>query len=411
MMTKFASESKHDSIPHSLSDIRRPEGSIVDIRNVLDHFASLSGEIRAFCESCAEHYASLATLSPTATSLHAPLIASFVDKQASEFPSVFDYVFFILISIVNTFTNRAIFEPFHPALSKQDDLIKKSGYKLLMESGVHSVLDVNVSFTNCIPDLQLVSASWRSSTFEAIEASLTHDRQGLIHKEIVESIGNAFRKVISKISQDQLPYDFESRLKDIIESAYKWNTLVKRDILKYDFEPFIIAPGSAWDVERMDSFERVDKIVSKEVISTVVLGVVGRVALGGRCDSQVQLKAKVLVEEWFRTSTSRPRTNFAIVSQAPTVSNPHVHHITFAVSKLANGLYYKDTQWSYVQCHINDKCVPRLSSTFWRHREFLTEVLGIEHESPRSSGRVENQRLHPTTGAKDSNTHHLAGIL
>jgi hypothetical protein len=43
-----------------------------------------------------------------------------VGKPAYEFTSTGDYVFFALLSIINTHLYRDIFRPFHPAASAQE---------------------------------------------------------------------------------------------------------------------------------------------------------------------------------------------------------------------------------------------------------------------------------------------------
>ena len=69
---------------------------------------------------------------------------------------------------------------------------------------------------------------------------------------------------------------------------------MKVDILKYDFEPFIVEPYSHSDQLQMESFERLRSPMraNRKVISPVSLGLIS-VSLGGAQVSRVQRKARV----------------------------------------------------------------------------------------------------------------------
>lgn len=170
--------------------------------------------------------------------------------------------------------------------------------------------------TDSLLDLQINLADWRSKSFRDIDATVSAEHSSSVRDRIANSITEAFREALSEINQVRLPDEFDSRLQIIIKNAYRWNTFVKRDVLKYEFESFIISPGSEWNEGRMEPFEaaRVRGTVKGPVISTTTLGLIGRAARGGENISRVQLKAKVLVKEWFATATLQERTNSIAVS-------------------------------------------------------------------------------------------------
>lgn len=172
----------------------------------------------------------------------------------------------------------------------------------------------------------MTSANWRSKTFRSIDSTVNAKRWKEVRNKFIRSVTVAFKEVLLEISQEQLPDEFDSQLRIVIKSAYEWNTLVKRDVLKYDFESFIVAPGSIWDPERTEPFEasRIRETVNPPIISIAGLGLIGSRALSGRRDSQVQLKAQVLVDEWFRAPTLQERQYLpnAIPVQSTTKATP-----------------------------------------------------------------------------------------
>jgi len=158
--------------------------------------------------------------------------------------------------------------------------------------------------------LQLAAASWRSKSFKTIDVTVTVSQQLQLFQGIMSNIMHELNSALNPLpGPTTLPDSFGTQLEAILKSAYKWNRTVKTDVLKYDFEPFIVEPFSDWDPLQMESFERLRSVVrsDRKVISSVSLGLIGSVSLGGARVSHVQQKARVLVEEWFYNS-SRGRT-------------------------------------------------------------------------------------------------------
>jgi hypothetical protein len=127
---------------------------------------------------------------------------------------------------------------------------------------------------------------------------------------IIRELNNVLEQLTGQLS---FPQAFSARLDSILKDAYNWNRIVKKDILKYDFEPYVINPLSTWDPAQMESFERIRIPIQpySKVISPVSLGLVGSVSLGSTRVSHVQRKARVLLEEWFARgprgrTTSKP---------------------------------------------------------------------------------------------------------
>lgn len=116
-----------------------------------------------------------------------------------------------------------------------------------------------------------------------------------------------------------LPRAFADRISIILDTAYKWNGVVKGEVSKYDFEPFVVEPEATWDATRMESFERLRRPVEpgSAIVSPVSLGLMGCMALGGKRVSHVQRKAQVLVEEWFDQTPAIPQPNSTTASKPP----------------------------------------------------------------------------------------------
>lgn len=160
------------------------------------------------------------------------------------------------------------------------------------------------------------AGAWRSKTFRAADAKAAAGKAALLR----HIVGQAETQFISALQAlpppgESLPPTFTPRLRSILEAAYEWNRVAKMDIVKYDFEPYIVDPLTPWDPERMECFERIrtSTRIGAPIVSPVSLGLIGSVALGGRRVSHIQQQAKVLVEEWFKDSAgSRARTVSAV---------------------------------------------------------------------------------------------------
>lgn len=142
------------SAVNALNVVPQPEMQNVNIRNVLDHFGNINDEVRAFCEFYAEHYANIAQ---TPRSVPSGSSATYIHKPISDFVSVFDFVFFTLTSILNTHFHRDIFEPFHPAAMKEENLKTKLEYERQKETGTCTEMK-DISLT----DQLITSKNFRS---------------------------------------------------------------------------------------------------------------------------------------------------------------------------------------------------------------------------------------------------------
>lgn len=150
-------------------------------------------------------------------------------------------------------------------------------------------------------------AAWRSDRFKASESTIRSELRRVVLRRIIESIRVAFEVALTEIGHHPLPKGFELRLRSILVTAYEWNSTIKRDAIECDLKPFVVEPGTKWNAEQMESFVLLPKKVAMPIVSTVALGLIGSVALGGRSVSHVHVKAKVLAGEWFRRTGSRPR--------------------------------------------------------------------------------------------------------
>jgi hypothetical protein len=133
-------------------------------------------------------------------------------------------------------------------------------------------------------------------------------------RTIVGELTEALKQLAGQTS---MPSSFITGLESILKTAYDWNRTVKRDILRYDFEPYVVEPLASWDPAQMEAFKRLRTALSSntKVISSVSLGLVGSASFTGARVSHVQQKTRVLVEEWFsggpkdRTTRRRPACN------------------------------------------------------------------------------------------------------
>ena len=159
--------------------------------------------------------------------------------------------------------------------------------------------------------LQLAAASWRFESFKSIDIRVTVPQRLQLFQRIISTVTQELNFALRSLpGPTTFPDSFGRELKTILKTAYNWNRTVKVDILKYDFEPFIVEPFSHWDQLQMKSFERLRSPVrpDRKVISSVSLGLIGSVSLGGARVSRVQRKARVLVEDcqWFHYSPPEP---------------------------------------------------------------------------------------------------------
>lgn len=282
------------------------KGLLLNVENVLNQFVDLNQTIRAFCDRFADGTSGRKRL-PRFTGQVDPVPAgSPVGKLASEFTSVEDYIFFVLLSIVTSHIYSDIFRPFHPVASTDENERYEKQYEQKIDSCMYSSVFakpcIEEGVTHDFPALQFDAATWRSKAFSSIETTVTPSRLSALIQEIITSISQETQLTLETLDGDfDLPSTFRKELEPILKVAYNWNRLIKVDILKYDFEPFVVEPSSKWDPVQMEPFERLRSDVrpDRKVISSVSLGLIGSVSLGGARVSHVQQKAGVLVEEWF----------------------------------------------------------------------------------------------------------------
>ena len=146
------------------------------------------------------------------------------------------------------------------------------------------------------------SATWRSQRFSLIDNRMSVDGVANLIRRFAGTIIDELVKVLEQSTgPTSFPDTFVSGLESILKDAYDWNRTVRKDILKYDFEPYVVEPSATWDPAQMESFERlrIPMRPNSNVISPVSLGLVGSVSLGNARVSRVQRKARVLLEEWF----------------------------------------------------------------------------------------------------------------
>lgn len=162
------------------------------------------------------------------------------------------------------------------------------------------------------PALQIIVAHWRSKAFGTIESSINATQKATLLRGIASSIRQAWLNALDALPGDPppLPPAFMVEIEIILNKAYEWNRVVKMEVAKYDFQPFAAAPFSPYDPAKMEPFElRRSVQTGGRIVSCVSLGLVGNIALGGgRRESHVQHKTRVLVEEWFFATKKTPIT-------------------------------------------------------------------------------------------------------
>lgn len=138
------------------------------------------------------------------------------------------------------------------------------------------------------------------------------------------SIQRHLQRTLQLGGEKVLLESFTTRLDGILKAAYSWNRTAKREAEKYACSAFLVEPGTMWDPSRMESFERLRVVVSRDskIISPVSLGLMASVARSDEYVPYVQVKAKVLVEEWFRKPTAKRS-----LTQSPDLDSAAPHPI------------------------------------------------------------------------------------
>ena len=306
------------------------KGRFLDVDNALDQFPKLNKDIRLFCQQCSDHIARSDPKPIPWPAVHSSCSPenSPVGKPAHEFSSFDDYLYFVLLSIINKHLCQNIFQPFHPAASMQEsDRCKKEYAKLADTCRCLARLDLFRRLRFQIIALQMSSAKWRSEKFASIDNGVNADIFADLIRKLADTIIRELNKALEQLTEQvSFPGSFLPGLDSILKDAYNWNRGVKKDILRYDFEPYVIDPLSTWDPAQMEPFECIGIPIrpNSKIISSVSLGLVGRISLGNARESHVQRKARVLLEEWFandpkgRTMNSPPGPPSAALISRPT---------------------------------------------------------------------------------------------
>ncbi|KAF8317134.1 hypothetical protein DL93DRAFT_590383 [Clavulina sp. PMI_390] len=277
-------------------------GLLLNVGNVLDHFTDFQRDVQSFCDKTADHLSRYKGTPRFSAEAAAPRNSP-VTKPASDFPSVEEFIYFILLSIVNTRLYSDIFLPFHPCAGVDENRRWEEEYRNVIDR-----------------DLQLQAAAWRAKTYNIIEDSVGASTLNALLDKISQSIVNDLITSLQDLPGElPLSKEFSRELKSLLNRAYKWNRSIKVDVLKYDFEIFVVEPSSRWDPLQMEPFERLRTAIGAgaRVVSPVALGIIGSVSLDGARVSHVQRKALVLVDEWF-VGNARGRA----ISTVPPAYNP-----------------------------------------------------------------------------------------
>jgi hypothetical protein len=104
-----------------------------DVENILNQFSKMDRTIRTFYEQTSD-YTGQSKQPPRMTHHFASPKNSPVGQPAYEFTSSADYVFFTLLSIINTHVYNDIFGPFHPAVTAQESDRYEEEYLKMIET-------------------------------------------------------------------------------------------------------------------------------------------------------------------------------------------------------------------------------------------------------------------------------------
>jgi len=216
--------------------------------------------------------------------------------MARSLEDVLDYG---LRSIVSKMLHDEIYSPFHPSLAplQQEDDMRRSGYL----KGLYSL--------TYLQEPQVVAGRWRASTYKALDSQVVRDFGTQFTTKLVEHIISnrilpLLRATFGARAQEiqEFPNDLYKLLHEAVASAYEWNKKVKLQVLLLDFVPFVVDNNAPYDANIMEFFEKPRKI-SKDpiVICTGTVGLMSRVAQGGRQDPEerVQERIKILTTQFF----------------------------------------------------------------------------------------------------------------
>jgi len=275
---------------------------------IFEQFKALNRDIREFCDDLAERIGASYTLLSEGTS------STFregnpVWKAAHEFRSFEDYIYFNLLSIVSTQIYVQIFSPFHPASTDEENHAQTTEYERSLKIGISSCQSRTHVITDAVPVPDSAGGgSWHC--FRSMAAATNHDGiMGLVRKTS-SSIQSGLQRALQLGASEKILLDGSAaRLEMVLRAAYTWSRAAKREAEKYPCTPYLVNPGTRWDPSLMESFERLRVPVSRDskIISPVSLGLMANVVRSGEYAPHVQLKAQVLLEEWFHKPQKKSR--------------------------------------------------------------------------------------------------------
>ncbi|KAJ1303477.1 hypothetical protein OPQ81_011664 [Rhizoctonia solani] len=201
-----------------------------------------------------------------------------------------EFVEFALQFLINRDIDYHIFQPFHPLLKSEANRYLSELYE-----GVRR------------REPQVISGRWRVSSYEANQA--THDQS-----DVQRWLDNYTTQLIHYLLQPFLVavYGESARMAAkhkeavnfIVTKAYKWNQMVKTEVILLDFHPSLFPTGTPYDSNGMRPIERVHNPTAGEpILTTVALGLESSEAAGGgKVPKYVwQQQAVVLTNAYFES--------------------------------------------------------------------------------------------------------------
>ncbi|KAF8317138.1 hypothetical protein DL93DRAFT_2226499, partial [Clavulina sp. PMI_390] len=220
-------------------------GQLFGVGNVLDQFTQFQRDVQSFCNKTADHlsrYKEAPRASPASPGAIVSKSSS-ITKPASDFPSVQGFIYFVLLSIVNTRLYCDIFLPFHPCASVNENRQREDEYRAVVDK-----------------DLQPQAAAWRAKNYSSINERVEDGVLAAYLKGISGVIVNELIAALQALPGElPLSKEFSRELVALLRRAYNWNRLIKVEVLNYDFEVFVVEPSSLWEPVQMEPFERLKR--------------------------------------------------------------------------------------------------------------------------------------------------------
>jgi hypothetical protein len=275
-----------------LAEIRR---TVVNTTTMVDQLRHLNRDILGLCNKLGQF---------ASTRKRLPEHGEGKDHLDIHFSTAEDFVFFGALAIITVQIQDRVLAPFHPALSNDKNnevLVQYSErcHSRKLALYIHAQPEGSYSWTNS--ELQRDVAEWRSRKFSTIESGCYPEIKDSILKRVLQNIVERIEeRLLCLPGELALPDAFREQVFDLISRAYDWNIVVKRDVLDYDLVTLVPWPGSAWDEQCMESFERIDmKSLPSDIpiISPASIGLWAKYARGNKLppQSHVQGKARVLL--------------------------------------------------------------------------------------------------------------------